>query len=488
MIKMNNKNNNKKDVLLIIVIVLVVLHCIAAFLFFMFCFPYKGSNLFKKKTETKPYDYELSQEEALRDFDFAYNQLKRIHPAMHDKTSSEFQTITAAYSNERNIILTKEKVSVVNLTQSIERIFSILGDAHTFARITYDNPLYLKYVPQKIYDGFEFKAVNGISYEDLLQQKKEFYSFESEEWAMNKLTDDSVSIHGLAYLGFSTDSATYVFEKTIEEVDENNVTHPKKLLDFFIATKDDYVPYSEYVKIVQDVKSAKAANDQKQNQEQNQEVQKQSAQESLPFCYYKIDEEHNLAVLTLTSCINDSFYNNCLKQMFTEIKQKNIKNVAVDVRKNSGGSSLVINNFFKYLDIPSYYESTGSSRFGPFILKANNGYTKNRKHKKLLFDGNVFVLTSTLSFSSAMMFPQYVKDNGIGKVIGETPANNPNGYGDIVSFNLPYSKIFMQISFKQFHRINQNTSEKYVEPDYPCDSNKVFEVLYELIDSNAEIK
>ena len=96
---------------------------------------------------------------------------------MHDKTSSEFQTITAAYSNERNIILTKEKVSVVNLTQSIERIFSILGDAHTFARITYDNPLYLKYVPQKIYDGFEFKAVNGISYEDLLQQKKEFYSF-----------------------------------------------------------------------------------------------------------------------------------------------------------------------------------------------------------------------------------------------------------------------------------------------------------------------
>ena len=470
---MNSKKNNKKDVLLIFVITLVVLHCIVAILFFTFCFPYKGSNLFKKKAETKPYDYELSQEEALRDFDFAYNQLKRIHPAMHDKKGSEFQTITAAYSNERNNLLTKEKVSVVNLTQSIESIFSILGDAHTFARLSYDNPSYLKYIPQKMYDGFEFKAVNGISYEDLLQQKKELYSFESEAWALNRLIDDSVSIHGLAYLGFPTDSASYVLEKTIEEIDENNVTHQKELMDFFIAKKDDFVPYSEYVKIVQ---------------EQKQEAQSQTVQESLPFCYYKIDEEHNLAVLTLTSCNDNSFYKNCLKQMFTEIKEKNIKNVAVDVRKNGGGSSLVINNFFRYLDIPSYYESTCSSRFGPFILKSDKNCTKNHKHKKLVFDGNVFVLTSTLSFSSAMMFPQYVKDNGIGKVIGETPANNPNGYGDIITFNLPCSKIFMQISFKQFHRINQNTSEKYVEPDYPCDSNNVFEVLYDLIDSNAETK
>ena len=79
-----------------------------------------------------------------------------------------------------------------------------------------------------------------------------------------------------------------------------------------------------------------------------------------------------------------------------------------------------------------------------------------------------------------MMFPQMIKDNGLGKVIGQAPANNPNGYGDVVHFYMPNSRIFMQVSFKHFHRVNQQTSEKYVEPDYPCSNSEALDVLYSL--------
>ena len=143
-------------------------------------------------------------------------------------------------------------------------------------------------------------------------------------------------------------------------------------------------------------------------------------------------------------------------------------------------SYLVINNFIRYLDTDGYYEPTSSSRLGPFLVKSGSGHRKNNRISDLLFTGNVYILTSVRSFSSAMMFPQMIKDNGLGKVIGQAPANNPNGYGDVVHFNMPNSRIFMQLSYKKFHRVNQNTSEKYVEPDYPCKSEDAMEELYKL--------
>ncbi|MBQ4236980.1 MAG: hypothetical protein II716_09105, partial [Treponema sp.] len=228
------------------------------------------------------------------------------------------------------------------------------------------------------------------------------------------------------------------------------------------ATKNDFLTYDEYFKYNQ--------------------IETDSDDSSGSFCSYTLDLEHSLAVLTLKSCINNSYYRDLLRKMFTEIKDHGIKNVAVDVRDNGGGSSLVINSFFEYLDIDSFRESTSKVRLGPFMLDFDDALVKNVRQEDLLFRGNVYVLTSSESFSSAMMFPQFVKDNGIGKVIGETPANNPNGYGDTVVYYLPKSRIFMQISFKKFGRVNQNTSEKFVEPDFPCKADEALELLYDIVE------
>ncbi len=57
------------------------------------------------------------------------------------------------------------------------------------------------------------------------------------------------------------------------------------------------------------------------------------ASASNEFVYYVIDEHRSLAVLTLSQCEYNQEYVDCLNQMFTEVKQKNIKNIAKILKK-----------------------------------------------------------------------------------------------------------------------------------------------------------
>ena len=90
------------------------------------------------------------------------------------------------------------------------------------------------------------------------------------------------------------------------------------------------------------------------------------------------------------------------------------------------------------------------------------------------------------TFSSAMDFAMYIKDNKLGTIIGETSANNPNSYGMIAQFKLPNSEIYMQISTKKWYRINENTEEKFIESDIKCESKEAIFKLYDIVKSTSE--
>ena len=107
-------------------------------------------------------------------------------------------------------------------------------------------------------------------------------------------------------------------------------------------------------------------------------------------------------------------------------------------------------------------------------------YEKNEKVNDLLFTGDFYLLTSSGTFSSAMLYAQYVKDNHVGTIIGEAPGNDPNGYGEVVYFALPNSKIFMSVSTKHFIRVDKDAGTYLVEPDIECSSNEAMDKLYEV--------
>ena len=199
------------------------------------------------------------------------------------------------------------------------------------------------------------------------------------------------------------------------------------------------------------------------------------------FVSYKIDEEKSLAIMTLTSCRANSEYNKAVKDMFTEVKEKNIQHVAVDIRGNGGGNDAVIGEFFRYLDIDGYNTCGLEWRLGFIKIPYPVMYEKNEKVNDLLFTGDFYLLTSSGTFSSAMLYAQYVKDNHVGTIIGEAPGNDPNGYGEVVYFALPNSKIFMSVSTKHFIRVDKDAGTYLVEPDIECSSNEAMDKLYEVI-------
>ena len=93
----------------------------------------------------------------------------------------------------------------------------------------------------------------------------------------------------------------------------------------------------------------------------------------------------------------------------------------------------------------------------------------------------MYALTSQYTFSSAMDFATVIQDNGIGKVIGETPGNMPTAYGDKLSFQLPESKLLLGVSYKKFYRVDIDKSEEPLIPDCTVSTDEALEKLVEYI-------
>lgn len=71
--------------------------------------------------------------------------------------------------------------------------------------------------------------------------------------------------------------------------------------------------------------------------------------ETEPFVSYKIDKENSVGIFTLNSCKNNEEYRFNVDNFFSDIAKNNIKNVVIDLRKNTGGNSSVITYFYRYI-------------------------------------------------------------------------------------------------------------------------------------------
>lgn len=413
-------------------------------LFGNYCNPYWNSISFKRNVnyDSKAGDTILTQKEAKEDLHYAMYYLKKVHPALKNGMPDEIETQYKKISEELEQV---DEVSVYELSRKIESIFSLLQDAHTMVWAGETEPHYLKDMDALKQEGKTIVAVNGISSEDLMEQKKDLYSFETKKREIRLIRGDLCSLEGLEYLGFSAENGiTYTCE-TKDGIRED-----------VMYTKEDFLPYDVYM----------AGN-----------------QTEEPFVSYHIDEKNSIAILTLNFCGYNAEYKNCLKEMFAEIREKNIQNVAVDLRENGGGNAQVAYEFIRYLNVDSYNQGENDFRLGCFNFHSNRTCIENKKYDELLFDGDVYILTSGKTFSSAMLFAQYISDNKLGTLIGEAPANAPNGYGNITEFKLPNSKILMQISTMKFKRADSSNADELVEPDIACDSADAMDVLYQNIHS-----
>ncbi len=444
------KANGKKvsKVLLSVFSILVIL----VSLFGTYCNPYWNSLSLRKHADTYVKDDTmiLTSAEALKDLNYAMKYLQKLHPALYRRIPAD---VEKQYELVKKNIEDCESIDICTLSQQIESVFSTLGDAHTFAYARYHNFHFLKYIYEHNEAGDKVTQINGVALEDLFQKNTGLISYESEAYGMTKIYEYISSLEGLRYLGISVrDGVEYTYRDVAgKETD-------------YIFTTEDFVTYEEYA----------AFNKIEENDGSNES-----------FVHYEIDTDNDVAILTLDSCINNQEYQECLDSMFREIKEKGIHNVVVDLRNNGGGDSSVADAFFKYLNIEEYKIWADVWRLGMFEIKNEAEILENPKEEGLVFEGDLYLLTSVYTFSSAMDFSELVKDNHLGTIIGEAPGNDPSSYGDISYFTLPNSGIYMQISTKKWYRIDESLEHQLIEPDILCEPEDAMDMLYETIEQRG---
>lgn len=414
-----------------------------------YCNPYWNSINFRSNVDycSKDYDVIFSSKEAKQDLDFAMKYLKKVHPALKDEIPDAVKT---QYEQAAENLKNSDAITVNVLAREIEQVFSKLGDAHTFVESNFREYHYMKENYTHREAGDTLIAINGDSIEELFHKNSELFSYEAESYGMARMNNCLSTLEDLDYLGIDTKNGVTLTYGNVsgERIDETYFTE-----DFLLY--DDYAAYNH--------------------------LDEGTSEEEYHFVTYEIQPEHDLAVLTLDSCNYNDEYRNCVREMFTEVKKKGIRNVCVDLRNNGGGNSLVADEFLHYLDIDSYQTWGQDWRFGYFLISTKGFQKENERYGDYIFDGNVYLLTSTYTFSSAMDFAELICDNHLGTIIGEAPGNSPTSYGDIASFQLPNSKIYMQISTKKWYRVDENCTDLLVEPDIKCDSEQALIKLLDIL-------
>ena len=310
-------------------------------------------------------------------------------------------------------------------------------------------------------------GINDKSFKEILHQNPYLYSYEMESYAISIYKKRALMLEGLKYHGIDT-SGNITYNYVTAEGTQDNVT----------VTAKDFLPKEEYLKYAESVTGDDLHKDETNNN----------------FVSYEIDTSRSLAILKLDQCIYNEHYKKTLAEMFEKVHELGIQNVAVDLRENGGGQSIVADEFISYLGVEKYKGLTAEIRkdfkvFYTIYAMINyliGGETASDLDVKkgYGFSGNVYLLTSVNTFSSAMDFTMMIQDNKIGKVIGESPGNMPTSYGDISTFNLPNSGLLVAVSFKTFHRVDTTKDDQPLIPDIECDARDALDRLKALIDEN----
>lgn len=404
--------------------------------FFNFMYPYR--NTVEKFEDSLELTDTLSYKQASKDLSYVMNHLKDYHPIYLENDNQRIKDLEAQYQLEIKSL--QDSVSVLELWKAVGRILATLHDAHT--NISYGGPedyLYISDFTQLKEYGVP-DAINGVDINSILSTFKNQFSYETEAYAESVLYNSKIiSQNDLNFCGIDTTNGVSFLYQT-----ENGP------LEFHY----NFVPIAQ--------------------------VRGYEMKEDTKWVYYNLDTTNDLAILTISSCVYNEEYRSVLDEFFNEVNKAGINNIAVDLRTNGGGNSFVANAFLQYIDINSYRSWDCDVRYGWYLLKNKDLVYKNKKND-VVFNGDIFVLTSVHTFSAAMDFAMLIQDNNLGTLVGETSGNMPNSYGDLLTFQLPNSKLHMYVSHKKWYRIDKSKADEALIPDYEVPQNEALEKVYELI-------
>lgn len=376
-----------------------------------------------------------TNQQACDDLDYIVKCLKRVHPRFIDGVPNDIQNLLDSEKSSFS-----DEVSTLELWRSAARLLAAVGDSHNIIAPSFSR-LYLPDYISKTEVGYSVEAINGVDLYTVFEKNKALFSYELEPWGLKAFTNCLQTKEGLEFIGIETNKIDFTY------------LSPEGVKETVTYTEDDFADYDTTASVLTVETS------------------------DYPDYSYDICKDDNLAVFTLNQCTYDSEFKEEVYNFFTEVLEENIKNVAIDLRNNSGGNSEVADEFILYLDRESVKRAGGYWRLGPYTMTWDARKEEISHYDDKLFDGNVFVMTSTNTFSSATLFAETIQDNGFGTVVGEVCGNMPAGFGDVVVFQTPNSLLTFQISSKYFERIDTSKADEPLTPDIQCPASDALNVI-----------
>lgn len=155
--------------------------------------------------------------------------------------------------------------------------------------------------------------------------------------------------------------------------------------------------------------------------------------------------------------------------MFRELKERKIKNLVIDIRRNGGGNSKLGDELLQYLSHKPFVQfGKVQIRRGRYILEkfaddedlkgaSDTVFTINapliplrKEPLRINKKTKVYLLISHSTFSSASSFSWAFKYFNVGTVVGEESGGMNVSYGDILTYYLPHSRLRCGVSWKKF--------------------------------------
>ncbi|MGI5888656.1 MAG: S41 family peptidase [Oscillospiraceae bacterium] len=375
----------------------------------------------------------LTEKQAEEDLRALYRIVRRRHPAWVDGNTEAVEAFENCYQQEMEAV--DGPVTVLELWRAAERIAATLEDGHTSVRSnSYSRELLDFRYPGS---GEEIAAINGEDAEAVYSRFCTMDSAETEathsgDFLMNIVKEDYLELMG------------------VDTSDGVDVTYRQQ----------DGSEYTVHYELG--------------------DPQEPGSSSSEPYFSWEIDSGSLIGIFDLNQCEYNEEYCQELDAFFSKAVDAGCRAVVVDLRDNPGGSSQVINEFLRHLDVDSYRMQVMYTRIGPLLLKFDPGEMENDRCTKV-FSGMVFAITNVNTFSSAMDFAMVLKDNGIGTIVGEASGNLPDSYGDALTFSLPNSHLQLSVSYKKWSRVDASAAGLPVEPDITCNPEDALEEILKAV-------
>ena len=417
----------------------------------------------------------VSKAALAQDLAYTVKTVSEVHPALVNegvrkkleaKAASLTQTLPDDVPRWRVGVTVAERLRVVN-------------DAHTTADLTFGSSRYLPLSFAWLSDGLVVAPVAGSKVEipvaskvlkiggldtETLEHRLSQLISENRYWIQEMSAYVLPAESVLRWLGVVQDDAVTLMIRTPEDVVK---TVKVGLTDYELVTSREL-------------------------DERLREARGLSGpwQGNLNLAAYRIDADENYGIFWLPTCKNTDEYRFWVERFFRAVAAAGVENVVISVQQNSGGSSDVIDVLLEHLPILRYRVYSAAVKRYSKAVQTGFGLSKQefergaKRHQGSLsfsqfdeeavesslpiFSGNVYVLTDSGTFSSALDLANVLDAAHVATLVGEATGGSPTSYGNVLDFTTPNLKLPFRVASAFWKRSDPSSDPAdTLMPDIP---------------------